>query len=248
MPILTPISLVAGLILGSFLSVLISRLHSNEKGILMGRSQCPQCKEKLSALDLIPLFSFLVLKGKCRHCKKKIPNFYWILEISSACLLFGLTLVEPNWTTWLSLIPIAGVLLFIFFYDFLYQEVHDFVLIPGILYAAGWSFLFSDWKTAFLGAALGLAFFGIQYLASKGKWLGSGDILIGMFMGFVLGWELMIPALMISYILGSVIGLILIWKNKATKNTAIALGPFLVMGTGIAYLYGKPILNWILNG
>lgn len=245
---LLPLSIATGLIMGSFLSVVIRRLHQRENGILVGRSQCPKCKHRLSPLELIPVLSFLALKGQCRHCKKRIPWHYLFLELSSAGLSLIFALHLNAVLNWLAILPILFVLLFIFFYDALHQEIHDAVVIPGILYAMAWSIFFSDWQSALMGAAVGIAFFGIQYLVSKGKWLGSGDILIGTFMGVFLGWHLVFPAIMISYVLGSLVGVSLLIQKKAQANSALALGPFLVMGTVIAYFYGDPILNWILNG
>lgn len=241
-------SAVLGLIMGSFLSMLIPRLHNEEKGIFLGRSHCTTCGHKLSFLNLIPFFSFIFQKGKCSFCKNKIPFFYLLIEIFSALTFILVALSETEIEQVIGKFLLFSVLIFIFFYDILYKEIHDIVMIPGIILALFYGFFSNKGLDAsLLGAALGGLFFFAQYLISKGKWVGSGDIRIGIFMGLILGPSLTILSLIISYIIGSLIGIFLLIANKANNKTTIPLGPFLVIGTMISYFAGYKIIDWYMN-
>lgn len=238
---------VLGLTLGSFLSVLIHRIHEGKKGIWLGVSSCPNCDKKLGPHELIPLFSYLLQKGKCRKCKKHIAWHYPTLELTTGILFVGMALAGFNP---LSLYLFYGlVLVFIFFYDILYLEIPDSIMLPAIVVAAIASFcpLTLAWHDALLGAAILSGFFLLQILISKGKWLGGGDIRIGAFIGLILGWQLTILATFLSYLIGSIISLTLLGMGLVSRKTMIAFGPFLVLGTLIALFYGTDLIDWYLN-
>lgn len=243
----TLLCFIGGLLAGSFLSMLIPRLHFGEKGIVNGRSHCANCKKTLRARDLIPLFSYLWLGGKCHSCKKNISFWYPITELVSALLFAALYLQVQNWELFAWLAPHFFVLLFIFFYDLRYQEIHDAVMLPAIAFAFIATFWIGDVQSGVMGAAVGVGFFGLQYLISRGKWIGSGDLRIGAFMGFLLAWPMTLLAIMVSYMIGSVVSLYLLATKAATAKTAIPLGPFLVAGTVLAFFFGDPILELYLS-
>lgn len=243
----TVIVILSGLILGSFLSVLIERLHSGEGGILTGRSHCANCKHKLSAGNLIPLLSYLIQKGRCEFCKKKISIFYPALELSAAILFLLLFSVSPNLTFFILKASLFLVLIFIFFYDLRYKEIHDAVMIPAIIWAFILSFFFANPTESIYGGILGAAFFSLQWLASRGKWVGSGDIRIGAFMGLMLGLKLCAAALIFSYIMGSTVGIFMMVMKKVKPGTQIPFGPFLSVGTIISFFFGERIIAWYLN-
>ncbi len=237
-------SMGIGLIVGSFLSMLIPRLHEGKKGIVMGRSECPKCQAQLTIRDLIPLFSYLFYKGRCAHCKKSISKWYPFTELLSLLAFLFLGIFSPDWATWGSMAPIVFTLLFIFIYDLRYQEIHDAILLPGILYAAVWASFQGSFVNGLWGAGIAFIFFGGQWLISRGRWLGSGDIVIGIFLGLILGWEKMSVALFFSYILGSVVGLLLLATRKAETGSAVPLGPFLVAGTVLTWVCGDAFLSF----
>lgn len=237
---------ILGLIAGSFLGMLIPRLHFNEKGIFFGRSKCPNCNKKLKAIDLIPLVSFIALRGKCRSCKKEIAIWYPIIEASTSLMFFASAIFIKDFKTLLLTLPLLLVVIFIFFYDLRYKEIHDAVMIPGIIWGIIVSVVTGTLASSLIGALIGLAFFGAQYLISKGKWIGSGDIIIGIFMGITLGLANTIIAIMAGYLLGSIIGIFLLITKRADKKTTVPLGPFLAIGTIIAYTAGEKIINFYL--
>lgn len=234
---------VLGLILGSFLSVLMERLFHNEKGILWGRSRCPSCKKILGAQDLIPLFSYLGLRGRCRFCKEKISSWYPGLELASMGIFLALFWKVQNVQLFLWFAPHFFVLLFIFFFDLRYKAIDDRVLIPGIVYAFIANFFIGNAVGGILGAAVGTSFFGLQYLISRGRWIGSGDLRIGAFLGFFLGWPMTLLAILLGYILGSLVSLYMLATKMANPKTAVPLGPFLVTGSVLAFFFGEQVLE-----
>lgn len=236
-----------GLIMGSFLSMLVPRLHHDEKGIIKGRSQCFHCKKTLSASELIPVISYLIQGGKCKHCGKSIPAWYPIMELTTAVTFAVLYFLFPDPVIWLSNIFFFSVLLFILFYDLRYKEIHDAVMLPAIVIAIILSIFLGDPVSSMIGAGIGFGFFALQYFASQGRWIGAGDMRIGAFMGLMLGWQLTFLALVLSYIFGSLISIALLLTGKADRKTALPLGPFLVVGTMLAFFFGTEILEIYLN-
>lgn len=247
---------------GSFLSVLIYRIHAQKKGILGGRSQCPDCEKELSPLDLIPIASYLALRGKCRYCNKDISYMYPGLEILTGGLFAALFLKFPFLDS--QLIFSSGllglyllhayflaVLVFTFFFDLRYIKVSDEVVLPGIFIGLLATLVLPGTlgvKDALLGAAIPLAFFALQIIVSRGAWLGQGDLRVGAFMGVILGWKLVLVALFLAYLIGSAASIFIIIKRKQWRGIKIPFAPFLATGTVIAMFFGESIVNWYLRG
>lgn len=238
---------IAGLILGSFLSVLIHRIHTGQCGILFGKSACPHCNKKLGPSELIPLLSYVFQGGRCRKCKKPVSWHYPVLELSTALLFVALAALGFT-PLWLYLLY-GLVLVFIFFYDLLYKELPDEIMLPAIAVAFFASFLPGTvpFLSGLLGAGALILFFLLQIFISKGKWLGGGDLRIGAFMGLILGFKLMLVAVFASYLVGALVSIGLLLSGKATRKSMIAFGPFLVLGTLIALFYGNFLIEWYLN-
>ncbi len=261
---------IFGTAIGSFLSVIIHRIRHKQKGILLSHSVCPSCKKKLKWRHLIPVFSWLFLRGKCGYCGKKISTHYFSLEVITG-LLFLLTFlvwgfiieipstVDPtllnyaiNWhqfEIFIFYIILFTFLIGIFFYDLLYQEIPDRFSIPAIgITIAGVLLLgLTPPLSMLIGGAGIFLFFLAQLVLSKGKWIGGGDLRLGALMGLLLGWQLGLIALVISYFLGSITSIVLLIQKKANRKSAIPFGPFLVTGTVIAIFYGNQILSWYLG-
>lgn len=262
---LTLIIFYIGAAFGSFLSVIVQRTQRKMSGILVGRSVCLHCKHQLGAMDLIPIVSYLVLWGKCRYCKKSIAPHYILMELITGIVVMGLYLVFPFFT-YTAVSPYTSfstplfweflrygilslVLLAIFFYDLLFQEIPDSFSLTGILVALlGNIALTSPPPLDFvIGATAGFLFFFIQILISRGAWVGSGDALLGILMGMILGWKLLIVALFLSYIIGTFVSIWLLAAKKATRKTKIPFAPFLVTGTILAILFGNQIVSWYVS-
>lgn len=263
----TILAFLLGTIIGSFLSVLIFRVKKGKKGILTGRSVCPYCKNQLKLRYMVPLFSWLFLRGKCGYCGKRISSHYFLLELMTG-LLFAIAflkwdflIITPSTITpqianlsidWnIFSIFIFQIIMFtffslIFFYDLLYKEIPDrfSLTAAAIALAGGFSLETHELSSMLIGAAIIAGFFLIQFLASKGRWIGGGDIRIGLIMGFYLGFEHGILALILAYAVGSLVSITLLLQRRVKGKTEIAFGPFLIIGTLIAVFYGEQILNW----
>lgn len=252
---------IFGLIVGSFLNCVIYRLeHKELSSFVRGRSFCPHCKHTLYCWDLIPIFSFLILKGKCRYCQKKISWQYPLVEIAIALLFLLIFNYNPIATlfqsiTILYLLLVSCFLFIIFVYDLKYFIIPDKVIFPAIITALIYN-LFQLLATHyslstilnFLYAAFGAAgFFLIIFLISKGKWMGFGDVKLAFFMGLLLGFPNILVALFLAFLIGAIIGIGLILAKRKHLKSELPFGPFLVTGTFIALFWGQTIAYWYLN-
>ena len=241
------LTIIIGLIIGSFLNAVIHRLKT-EESFLRGRSYCPKCKHKLALLDLVPVFSFIFLGGKCRYCHKKISWQYPVVELVTAlCFILILITQGIGLSSFLFAI-ITCFLIVLFVYDLKHYLVPDKIILPGIVLAAIFSFVLGEpWLNLALGCLIGGGFFMAQILISQGKWVGGGDVRLGIFMGLLLGWQKLIFALFLAYVIGALVGLALIlWKRKTWKSQ-IAFGTFLMAVTFIVMLWGDLVLDWYLG-
>lgn len=249
--------------IGSFVNVVVLRLHTEEGGTLFGRSHCPKCKHTLSPFDLIPLFSWIFLGGKCRYCKKNISFEYPLMELFSGIsfLTIAFLVAGQNINTFFLTIPSLSLLLYffilttllliLFFSDIRFLEIHTGIAFTAILTALfGFFFLPSHYfshslLSLLIGISIPTVFFGGQLLLSKflitkwGQWVGEGDLFLGILMGVLLGWEKTILALMLAYFIGGVIGIVILSLGKRGE---IAFGPFLIAGMLISFFFGNTIL------
>ncbi len=240
--------LIAGLlgaILASFSSVLITRLHHEEKGIFWGRSKCPKCGKVLKPWNLIPILSWIFQKGKCGACQERISARYLIIELVYFFVFIVFTekfFGEPFFPI---LMAFVFVTLVAFFYDWWYHEVDLRIMTPALVGATMWAYFrplpFEDFL---LGGAIGAGFYAAQYYASKGKWVGLGDLWLGGFMGLLLGWKYVLMALLIAYIGGSIIALGLVAFKDYNRKSALPMGAFLMPALLLMLYGGDVIWEW----
>lgn len=244
---------VFGLIIGSFLNAWVWRMRHGES-VVCGRSMCPYCRHVLSFFDLIPVISFFVMKGKCRYCRKKISLQYPIVEIATGLLFLFVAWIYRDAVFILrgemaKDLMIVSLLITIFVYDFLYMEIWDrTTTIPAVLLfflsgAMGWN----GWQDLLIGIGIGAGFFLVQYVVSKGKWIGGGDIRLGLFMGVILGFPRVILALFISYIIGAIVSLVLLGLKKKRLASETPFGTYLTLGTFIAMFWGNEVIGWYVG-
>lgn len=288
-----------GLMIGSLTSCLASRSLTKES--FWGRSYCDRCKHKLAWYDLFPIFSYLLLKGKCRYCNARLSLEFPLVELLTGILVSLLFLKNLpvnnndfinyfstfNLVNFLNLadlvfqIFVVTVFLIVFITDFKTGLIPNRITYPAVVIAFFYILVLSIARVFFLytslaGSILGkyllppnsdyffrhaiinaalffdgiigafvlFAFFGLVILITKGRGMGLGDLKLGIFMGLVLGFEKALLALMIAFINGSVIGIILILKDRKNLKKTIPFGPFLVLGSLLALYYGKEILDW----
>ena len=235
-----------GLIVGSFLNCIIYRLEVG-KSFLGGHSFCPYCKHELVWHDLIPVFSFLMLKGKCRYCQKPISIQYPLIELTTA-ILFVLVFNSQNLLNTGYLLLTTSFLIIIFVYDLKHYIIPDKVIFPAILTSFLFLFTTNSLLLNTVLSAFGASFFFLLiYLISQGQWLGFGDVKLSFLMGLHLGFPNILVALFSAFFTGAIIGLILIAQSKKTLKSRVPFGPFLVFGTFLAMFYGELIINWYCN-
>ncbi len=244
---------VLGLVVGSFLNCFVYRLEKKES--IKGRSFCPNCRHQLSWHDLFPIFSFLFLMGKCRHCKKKISWQYPAVEVATAMifLLIFSALSGPapvwNFLGLAFLFYIASSLVIIFIYDLKHYIIPDRVLFPAIIITIIYRLLenFPLFLNYFWAVAVASGFFLFIFLISRGRWMGFGDVKLAVLMGLLLGLPNVLVALFLAFFFGAVIGVILMVRGKKKLKSEIPFGPFLILGTFITLLWGNLIVAWYLS-
>ncbi len=230
---------IVGLLFGSFGGVLVDRIPKGKSPT--GRSKCPHCEKKLGATELIPVVSYMVLQGKCLHCKKSISIICPLAELGTGLLfIFALSLSSSLLEASL-LALIFWLLLLITIVDAKTQLIPDLFNVPFLMLALCFHFLIGDFD--YTGIGLALAFFGFQWGISFGKWVGSGDVLFAAGMGLLLrDWQMVAVALFISYVTGFIFISIGLLISKLHRKSHIAFGPFLVIGTIAALVYGERII------
>ncbi len=241
--------LILGLIIGSFLNVLICRLPDIQS-ILKTRSHCPECKKQLAWNDLIPLISFIMLSRKCRYCGKQISWQYPIVELGTALLFlvlylkFGLTL----YTCYLLLV--TCLLIVIFVYDQIRQIIPDEMVIGASVITLIY-YLFNyklyDFNSILIGMVIPVLLIGLIVFFTKGKGMGIGDIKLAGLLGLILGYPNIITALFLAFVIGAFYGLYLMAIGKKGMKDAVAFGPFLIIGFYITIFYGQEIMKWYLR-
>ncbi len=247
--------LILGLLIGSFLNSVIWRI-SVKKSIADGRSICPKCKHELGVKDLIPVFSFVFLKGKCRYCKKGISWQYPLVELATGLIFFAISIFFfNNFPLMMFLLVISGCLIVIFVYDLKHFIIPDIVLVPAVV----WSLIYRISEIIFitkdysqfiyflLAIIIPCGFFLALYLLSKGTWIGFGDVKLGILLGLILGWPNILMGLFLSYLIGGIIGTGLIILKKKKIKSEVPFAPFLITGTMIAVFFGNRIIDWYLN-
>jgi prepilin signal peptidase PulO-like enzyme (type II secretory pathway) len=243
---------IIGLCIGSFLNCFIYRLEHKKK--MTGRSFCPKCKHDLCWKDLFPVFSFLFLNGKCRYCKKKISVQYPLVELVTGFLfvlifLFFYQQATPNQLIYiLFLFYIFSALVVTFVYDLKHYIIPDKVLFPAIIISLAYYLIppydFHHIVYGLLAAVVASGFFLAIFLFSAGKWMGFGDVKLAVLMGLLLGLPNVLVALFLAFFFGAIIGLILMVVQKKSLKSEIPFGPFLIIGTFLALLYGVQIVQW----
>ena len=226
----------------------------------MDRSYCPKCRKQIVWYDNIPILSFIILKGKCRYCQKKISWQYPAIELITGLLFILAWNMNVDFSTvsyelWvMSYVKlfrdwfIISVMIVIFIYDLRWYLILDKVTIPAgiVVLLFNLALGFNLWNLLISGI-IGGSFFLVQFLISKGKWVGGGDIRLGALMGLILGWPNVILAIFLAYIIGSVVAIGLLISRKKKWGSMVPMGIFLSTATIIILFWGEFILNWYLG-
>ena len=251
-----------GIAIGSFLNVCIDRLPSGTSLISLP-SHCDACQHRLSPLDLIPVFSYLYLRGHCRYCQARIPLRVLLVELLSGVLFllafwrFGLSSEFVFTAFW------GCIFLIIIFIDWEHKLILNKVTYPAVVVALiilavdsllKDSALFSNIiflpqpsiLSGLIGGAIGFAFFLIVFLINP-RGLGMGDIKLAFLIGLVTGFPIVIGALLIGIVLGGVVAVVLLLLKIKGRKDAIPYGTFLGIGPIVTLLWGREILAWYIG-
>jgi leader peptidase (prepilin peptidase) / N-methyltransferase len=244
---------ILGVSLGSFLNSWIWRRNENVR-IMSGRSMCPCCRRKLHWYENIPILSYLYLKGRCATCKTKIPSHFIWVELVTALLFLFVTwhcvdYHSFNSTVYHRNIIFVGILTVIFIYDYLYKIILSEVVWLGLVVAIYFNYfaLNQELVPMLIGAAVVSGFFLLQYIISRGKWIGGGDVRFGVLMGFMLSWPYVLVALFLSYISGAVVAVMLLISKRRKMSSEIPFGTFLAVSTFFTLFYGQNLIDWYLG-
>jgi prepilin signal peptidase PulO-like enzyme (type II secretory pathway) len=212
-------------------------------------------------IDKIPIISFFNLQGRCRNCSSVISWQYPVIEMLTG-IIFGLlyiraisgigfSLFEQS-SEWLIIfirdVLIACLLLVIFVYDYKYSVIMDRFSVTAIIIAfVANIYLGEDIMWMLLSGLMIGAFFAFQFLISKGKWIGSGDIRMGILIGVLLGLKLGILALLLSYIIGAISGIILIAFKHRSAQSHVPFGTFIAISIIFTLFFGNQIADWYIG-
>lgn len=241
-----------GLMVGSFLNVVITRLPVLNPNFISfnARSQCPKCYHMIHAKDNIPLISFFILKGRCRHCQEKISWRYPFIELLTASLSFCVAAhFGASMQTVMALI-LTWALIILSFIDLDHMILPDDITLPMLWLGLILSIfsVFQNSTDSILGASLGyLSLWSIYWLfklMTDKEGIGYGDFKLLAMLGAWLGWQMIPFIILISSLLGSVVGLYFIVIKKFNKNTPLPFGPYIALAGWLALLGQSNIMNF----
>ena len=261
---------VIGAAMGSFAGATVWRMHK-KMDFLKDRSECEHCHHKLSVLDLVPVFSWLFLRGRCRYCHKKIGVITLLLEIATAAIFILSFIFWPlgqlyvgsgtfdtlqaiAFTIWLAMVVFMVMLLA---YDYQWKLLPNRLMFPLI----GITIIFSLLNNIFIQnitllnsiylMVLGLipitGVYGLIYMFSNGRLIGFGDVKFGIVAGMLLGWQGALFVLVIANLLGSLITLPMLLCGKMKMDSQMAFGPFLIAATLAVFLFQESLMQFATN-
>lgn len=259
-----------GLLLGSFFNVCIHRIPQGVS-IVYPPSACPKCGHELGPSDLVPVFSWFFLGGKCRYCKEPISPRYAVVELLTSGVFLWTYLHSGRTVDTIALLVLFSILIIVFFIDLDHMIIPDRLVLTGLaggvlLYVyqmigpgMGWPAftlqgeygmvawyepligMFSSSLILFVVALIGLAIY-----KNDGA-MGMGDVKIFLPIGLILGWRLSLLTLFGAVMLGGIVGVFLLITKLKDRKAAIPFGPFIIISAFFVSLYGYRILNWYLG-
>jgi leader peptidase (prepilin peptidase)/N-methyltransferase len=240
-----------GLSVGSFLNVVIYRVPRGES-LLRPPSHCPSCDAPISPRDNIPVVSWFLLRGKCRHCGAPISRRYVLVEIFTA-LLFIVTAQRLGWHWVLPAYLVVGAaLVALAFIDGEHMRLPRSIVYPVLVFTTAWFLLTATvthaWRPLWIAAICGAGWFALflcLHLANP-RWMGFGDVRLAALLGLVLGWlgvGQVLVGFFLANLLGAVVGVVLISRGRMSRGHQIPFGIFLALGTWTSILYG----TWLLT-
>lgn len=241
--------IIFGIIIGSFLNVCIYRIPKNQS-LAYPSSYCDVCKMKLKFIDLIPVMSYFITKGRCRKCGAKIDIMYPMIEVLNALLYMaiyinkGLNILSLKYYIFSSILIVIGVIdyktKYIYSNTILFSEIIGLVFIITEFACKGQEAL-----GFIIGSFLGLVILKLIQFLTNG--IGEGDIEMGVVCGLFLGIQGIISTIFLSIMVGGIIGILLLILKIRTKNDSIPFAPFISIGAFLTIIYGNKIIDAYIN-
>lgn len=242
--------IILGLIIGSFLNVCIYRIPQKES-IVYPSSHCTKCGHKLYVLDLIPVISYIALKGKCRYCKSKISLRYLIIEITNSLLYVVLFIKFKLTLEFFSYCFLISLLLVVFVIDLRYKIIPNKINLFGFSIILTIKILESLYYLSFaplldstLGLLIGAVPILLVILITNGG-MGAGDMKLMAVIGMWFGLKFTYLVLVIGILAASIMAIILLVTKQSTKKSELPFAPFLFISTFICLIFGQNILDFI---
>lgn len=259
-----------GAVIGSFLNVVIYRTLDEEpvkkkESWAKGRSRCDSCGSQIAWYDNIPIVSFLWLRGRCRHCQKKISVAYPVVELLTGALFvwwywggaifFQLTQQPLDTLQPLFWLSVGILLLIIFLADAMYYIIPDVAVVILTAIVVMYRLVLvvfgvmqpTDLVMALVGMVVAVGLLGGLWLLTKGKGIGLGDVKLMVPLSLLLGWPAILVNLFLAFVLGAIVGVLLIAVHKKKFGQTIPFGPFLITAACITLLWGDQIYGWYIG-
>jgi leader peptidase (prepilin peptidase)/N-methyltransferase len=243
---------IFGLCIGSFLNVCIYRLPMS-KSIVKPRSMCFNCGSSIAAYDNIPLFSYLWLKGRCRHCRTKISLRYPMVELLAGLIALGTYLKFGLNIESLIYYLFFTALVIVTFIDLDHRIIPDVITLPGIpiCFLASFALTTVTYLESLVGILVGggsLFLVAWSYnLITKKEGMGGGDIKLLAMMGAIIGWKGVLFTIFVASLSGTLAGFAVILQSRKGLKLAVPFGPFLSIGCITYIFFGSPLISWYFN-
>ena len=236
---------ILGAIVGSFLNVLIYRLPRKIE-VVYSRSFCPECGHKLGFFDLIPLLSYILLKGKCRYCGEKISFIYPLVEFLTG-VIFVISFIYYGFSIfYLKFIIFSSILIVISIIDLKTMEIMDGPLYFGLFMGVIFLLIEKNFINTLYGIVIAPLIFFLIIVLSKGG-MGGGDLKLSFLFGLYLSFPKIIPWFFLSFLIGFIPAIYLLITKKATRKTPLPFGPFMAISGIIVFLFGNQIIRFYNN-
>lgn len=238
---------ILGLFIGSFLNVVGLRIPQGES-IVTPPSHCPSCNSRLGILDLVPVMSYVLLRGRCRHCGGNISPLYALFELLTAALFINSYIILGFQLELVIAWVFFSILIAITMSDLHTKLIPNKIIFPGMVF-----FLIMRWFAHTLpyidyliGFLVGGGLFYIVAILSRGG-MGGGDIKLLAMIGLVIGWKLTLVTILLSSVIGLVISGILMLFGKIKRKQPIPFGPYIALAAVIAYFWGNQLIDWYVE-
>ncbi|MFH1860311.1 MAG: prepilin peptidase [bacterium] len=249
---------IIGAMLGSFFNVCIHRLPRGE-GLMFPGSHCPCCNNPIKPWENIPILSYILLRGRCNHCKEKISGRYIAVETLTGILYLGLFLRFGLGFDFFYFLFFVSVLVVITFIDFEHFLILNKITYPSMVIGLIACLIEKDLVDGMIGLLVGAGIIYfivvvsaivlkmINHPCKEDGGMGLGDVKLAGVMGVFLGWKFVLVALFLACLFGSIVGLVLILSGLKKRTDYIPFGPYLALGSLVVVLWGERILGWYIG-